>query len=60
MVSNEIAETRKNVQKILNDVDEFLKTIDMLKKGFIATISEDLQKLDQYLNSIGEQDTKQE
>lgn len=60
MVSNEIVETRKNVQKILNDVDEFLKTIDMLKKGFIATISEDLQKLDQYLNSIGEQDTKQE
>lgn len=60
MVSNEIAETRKNVQKILNDVDEFLKTIDMLKKGFIATISEDLQQLDQYLNSIGEQDTKQE
>lgn len=60
MLSNEIAETRKNVQKILNDVDEFLKTIDMLKKGFIATISEDLQKLDQYLGSIEKEDTIQE
>jgi len=60
MLSNEIAETRKNVQKILNDVDEFLKTIDMLKKGFIATISEDLQKLDQYLGSIEKEDTTQE
>lgn len=60
MLSNEIAETRKHVQKILNDVDEFLKTIDMLKKGFIATISEDLQKLDQYLSSIEKEDTTQE
>ncbi len=60
MLSNEIAETRKHVQKILNDVDEFLKTIDMLKKGFIAIISEDLQKLDQYLSSIEKEDTTQE
>lgn len=60
MLKNEIAETRKHVQKILNDVDEFLKTIDMLKKGFIATISEDLQKLDQYLGSIEKEDTIQE
>jgi hypothetical protein len=56
--SNEISEVRKHVQKVLNDVDDFLKTLETMKKGFLVTLSEDLQKLGGYLDSLEKVETK--
>ena len=58
--SNEISEVRKHVQKVLNDVDDFLKTLETMKKGFLVTLSEDLQKLDKHITLLEQQSTEQE
>ena len=42
---------RESVQKILNTVDEYLKAQDVMKKGFLASLSEELQTLDKLLQA---------
>ena len=57
MLKNEQTELiRRDLQEALGSIDEYLKAQDVMKRGFLSSLSEKLQKLNVTLDSLTEKE----
>jgi len=54
--TNESANLKESIQGLLTSVDEYIKAQDVMKRGFLSSLSEKLQKLEVLLDSITEKE----
>jgi len=52
--TNESAKLKESIQGLLSSVDEYVKAQDVMKRGFLSSLSEKLQKLEMLLSELEE------
>ena len=52
--TNESAKLKESIQGLLTSVDEYVKAQEVMKRGFLSSLSEKLQKLEVLLSELEE------